>query len=99
DGAHRPNGTAGAQACLAIPKIELAFGEARGVWEQARHRGARAVRILDPLPQPHVAAALAVDRPRVGEAREPLLEALRGGERAGMEFRIAAGKPADVAAF
>src|SRR5215831_19914357 len=99
DGAHRPNRTAGAQACLTVSEMQLAFGEARGVCEQACHRVARAIRVLDPLPQHHVAAALAVDRPRLREAREPLLEALRGGERAGMEFRITAGQPADVAAF
>jgi hypothetical protein len=58
-----------------------------------------AFRVLDPLAQHHVAAALAVDRPRVREAREPLLEALRRGERAGMEFRITARQPADVAAL
>src|SRR6516165_6647269 len=98
-GAHWPNRTAGAKACLAVSKMQLAFGKASGVCEQACHRVARAVRILDPRAQHHVAAALAVDRPRLRKAPEPLLEALRGGERAGMEFWITAGKPADVAAF
>src|SRR5262249_58744972 len=41
DGAHRPNGTARAQACLTVSKMQLAFGKARGVCEQARHRVAR----------------------------------------------------------
>src|SRR5262252_2725841 len=99
DGAHRPNGTTGAKACFTVPKMQLAFGEAREVCEQACHRVARAARILDPLAQHHVAAALAVDRPRLREAREPFPEALRGGEHASMELRITAGQPADVAAL
>src|SRR6516164_9666809 len=81
DGAHRPKGTAGAKARLAVSKMQLAFGEARGVREQAGHRVAPAIRVLDARAQHHVAAALAVDRPRVREAREPLPEALRRGER------------------
>src|SRR6266446_3353115 len=99
DGARRPKGTARAQACLTISEMQLAFGEARGVCEQAGHRMTRAVRVLDALAQHHVAAALAVDWPRVREAREPLPEALRRGERAGMQLRITTGQPADVAAL
>src|SRR5262249_32277720 len=99
DGTHRPNGTARAQAGLTVSKMQLALGEARGVSEQTGHLVARAVRILDALAQHHVAAALAVYRPRLREAREPVPEALRGRECTGMEFGIAAGQPADVAAF
>src|SRR5262245_62313376 len=99
DGAHGPNGTARAQACLTVSKMELAFGKARGVREQTAHRVARTIRVLDPLAQHHVAAALAVHRPRLREARKPLPEALRRGKRAGMELRITAGQPADVAAL
>src|SRR5262249_16140072 len=96
---HRPNGTARAQARLTVSKMQLAFGKARRVSEQATHRVARAVRVLDPLAQHHVAAALAVDRPRVREAREPVPEPLRAGHNASMELRITDGQPADVAAL
>src|SRR5262249_7285177 len=99
DGAHRPNGTIRAQACLTVAKMELAFGKARGVCEQTAHRVARTIRVLDPLAQHHVAAALAGHRPRLREPRESLSAALRGGNRASMELRITAGQPADVAAF
>src|SRR6266540_695748 len=99
DGACRPDGTCCAKTRLAVPEMQLAIGEARGVSEQARHRVARAACILQSLAEDHIAAALAVHRPRLREAREPRLEFLRGSERAGMKLRITAGQPADIAAF
>jgi hypothetical protein len=78
--------------------MQLALGEARGVSEQARHRVACAACILQSLAEDHVAAALAVHRPRLRETRESRPKFLRGSERTGMKLRIAAGQPADIAA-
>ena len=60
---------------------------------------AHATRALDPFAKHHVAAALAVHRPALGEVREPAAEALRRRERTRMQLRIAAGQPARVALF
>jgi len=45
----------------------------------------------------HVAAALAVHRPRLGKARKPRAKLVRGRQLARMQFGIAAGQPATVA--
>ena len=81
----------------AIAEMQAALGEARRMSEQASHGVTRAVGIDQPLPQHHVAAALAMHRAARGELGEPGLEARRAGERAGMQLRIAAGKPAGIA--
>ncbi len=47
--------------------------------------------------QRHVAAALAMHRAGLRESAHALGKARRGGELAGMQFRIAAGQPGDVA--
>ena len=58
---------------------------------------AHAVGIFEALAQHHVAAALAVHRPRRGKPRKPVAKTPRSSERAGMKLGIAAGQPADVA--
>src|SRR6185295_56622 len=79
------------KTCLPVAEMQLALGEARGVSKQAGHRIMYAVRIFYALAEDHVAAALAVHRPRLCEARESGLKFPRSSERAGMQFRITAG--------
>ena len=66
--------------------------------EQSRHGVADAVGIFEAFAEHHVAAALAMHRRVVCEAREPGAKTLRGRQRAGVQLRIAAGQPAAVAA-
>jgi hypothetical protein len=79
--------------------MQAALGEARRMGEEANHRVTHAVGIDQPLPQHHVAAALAMHRLARGEVGEPSLEAPGIRERAGMQLRITAGEPAGIAIF
>ena len=65
--------------------------------EQTGHAVADALRVLKALAEHHVAAALAMDRPRCGEMRQPCAESLGGGEPLGMQFGISARQPATIA--
>src|SRR5262245_55348158 len=65
--------------------------------EQPGHAVAYDVAIGEAYPEHHVAAALAVDRPCRGEAREPRAKSLRGGELPGVKLRVSAWEPATVA--
>ena len=93
----RPERAVGGKARLAIAERHAPPGEARFDAEQARHpvRGARGVD--EARAQRHVAAALAMHRPRPGEAPQTLTEAGRRGEPTGMQLGIAAGQPAGIA--
>ena len=79
--------------------MKAALGKARRVRKQASHGVALALRIDEPLPQHHVAAAFAVHRLARGEAFKPVFEACGIGERGGMQLRVAAGQPAGIAIF
>ncbi len=87
------------QPRFAVTEMQFALGKARRVAEQSGHGVAPPGRILNAFAQHHVAAAFAVNRPRLGEAPKPGLEAMRGGERICMQLRIATRQPAIVAAF
>ena len=65
------------QTRLAVSQMQLASGEAGRMTEQAGHGMAHAIRVLDPFAKHHVAPAIAVHRPALGEVREPAAEALR----------------------
>ena len=77
--------------------MQLALCEAGGMAEQPGHAVADAVGVLEAFAEHHVAAALAVHRPRRGETRKPGAEPVGGGKPSGVKLRIAAGKPATVA--
>src|SRR5262249_38123280 len=83
---------------LAIAKMQLALGKARGMAKQPSHGVADAIGVFQPLAQYHVAAALAVHGPRGGELREAAAKLLRRGKRPRLQLGIAAGQPAAVAA-
>src|SRR5262249_61990602 len=95
----RSDWTTGAQARLPVAEMPLAFGEARRVSEQAGHGMTHAAPVFDAFAEDHVAAALAVHRARLREAREGAPKISRSSQRAGMQFRITAGQPADIAAL
>src|SRR5215813_783888 len=99
DGPCRPDRALGAKARLTVSEMYLAFGEACAMSQQTGHPVARAARVLYSLTKHHVTAALAVDWPRLREAREPRLKFLRSSEHAAMELRITAGQPTNVAAL
>src|SRR5712671_5462720 len=99
DRPRRPDRAFYAKACLTVSEMQLAISEARAMSQETGHPVARAARVLYSLAQHHVAAALAMDRPRLREAREPRLKFLRSSELTTMELRIAARQPADVAAL
>src|SRR5262245_40022835 len=98
-GAGRPKRTVGHKACLAITKVQLALGEARRMAEQPDHGVANAIGVFESFAEHHVAAAFAVDGPRLRKARKPRTKARRIRERAGMELRISARQPAAVTAL
>ena len=65
------------QARLAIAEMQPALGKARGMAEQARHRVAHALRVLDALAEHHVAAALAVNRMALRKSSQGRRESAR----------------------
>ena len=74
--------------------MQFAFGKARRVTEQSRHRAMTAARIFDALAEHHKAAALAMNRPGFGKVPDTAGKSPRLGERIGMQFRITARQPA-----
>jgi hypothetical protein len=99
DAAGRSDRIVHEQARLAVPQMQLASGEAGRMTKQARHGMAHTIRVLDPFAKHHVAAALAVHQPALGEVREPAPEVLRRRQLTRMQLRITAGQPAHVAFF
>src|SRR6185312_12626360 len=81
------------QPGLAIAEVQLAFVKAGGVPEQAGHRMRNAIGVFKAFAEHHVATAFAMHRACRGETRETVAEPMRGCERAGMQFRIAARQP------
>src|SRR3954471_3701223 len=80
-----------------VAEMKLAPGVAGRDRQQAGHRMHAAVLVLQRPAQRHVAAALAVDRPRARERSQPVEKRARARETAGVQLRIAAGKPAGAA--
>src|SRR5579872_6508953 len=85
------------KARLAIAQMQAPLGKAGGDAEQACHGVRAPCRILDRLPQYHVAAAFPMHWPRLGKAVQSVKETPRLRKFFRMKFRIAAGKPAYVA--
>ena len=82
------------QPRAAIAEMQLALREGRFESEQAGHRVPDAVGILEPAPQHHVAAALAVDRNETfGQCAKSFVEVIRRRQRTGMKFRKTAWQP------
>ncbi len=76
--------------------MQPALGEAGGMAEQAGHGVAPAGGVFEAFAQNHVAAALAVHRPRLREVAQAVSKFSRRRERFGMQLRIAARQPAAV---
>src|SRR5262245_9162326 len=77
--------------------MKLRRGETGRMAEQPGHAVAYAVAIGEAYPEHHVAAALAVHRPRRREARKPCTKSLGGGERSRMKLGVSPGEPTTVA--
>ena len=94
------NGTdriVGQQTRLPIAEVELSFGEACRVAEQARHGVASALGVLQAFAENHVAAALAMHCACLREFRQAAPKMARRRQLAGVQFRITAWQPADIA--
>src|ERR1700741_702309 len=81
-----------------VTQMHATLGKARFKPKQTRHLVARAVCVGQGAAKPHVAAALSVHRPCLGKSaqRSPKPPVFR--KTAGMQFRIAAWKPAYIGA-
>ena len=79
-----------------ITEMQLALGEAGCMAKQSGHGEAPSGRVFQALSEHHVAPAFAVDRPRFGERRNPSRKRPAPLERIGVQFRIAARKPAAI---
>ena len=79
-----------------VAEMHAALGEARFDPEQSGHACRVPAASIRPVAQHHVAPAFAMHGPRFGEGASGLAEALIGREPTRMQFRIAAGQPADV---
>ena len=83
----------------AIAQMQFALRERRFQSEQPGHLMPFAVGILEPAPQHHIATAFAVDgNGAVGQFAKTARKWCADANRAGMEFRIAAGQPDGVGA-
>ncbi len=71
--------------------------EARDVVQQPEHSVRGAVRRDQRAAENHMATALAMHRAALGEAAHALEKPRRGGERWGVQFRVAARQPAGIA--
>src|SRR6266705_805700 len=85
------------QPGLAVAEVQAAFEEAGRMAEQAGHGMSDAIGIFESFAEHHVAAALAVNRARRGEFYESIAKPPRRCERAGVELRVTAGQPANIA--
>src|SRR5699024_8718574 len=80
-----------------VAEIHFAPGEAGGVSKEAEHFMRLARRILQRLAEHHEAAALAMDRLRLGKFPHLCPEAQCLSQPARVKLRITAGQPADIA--
>ena len=96
DGVFRAKYTVRKKPRRTVAEMQFAFGEARHMAEQSRHGVATTLRVFEALAQNHVAAALTVHWPRLGELLQSRTKAFHSDERIGMKFRIAARQPAAI---
>src|SRR5262249_39686873 len=98
-GAGRSEWAVGKKAGLTVAKLQLAAREACGMAEQPSHGVTNVIGVIEALAEHHVAAAFAMDRPRLRKARQSGAKAHGVCERAGVELGVSAGQPAAVAAL
>ena len=97
DRASAPKRAIRRDASLAIAERHAALCKTGFDAEQARHRMGDAGRIGQALAHRHIAPAFAVRRARLGEAPETFAKSRCRRQPPGVQFRIAARKPADIA--
>ena len=97
DRARGPKRAIRGDAGLAVSERHPALFETGFDAEQARHRVSGAGGVDKALTERHIASAFAVHRARLGEAPEARVKPRRRRQSPGVQFRIAARKPAHVA--